>query len=301
MRMQDEFNHMWMHSRDFSGSTSFDHVLSSLEITDLSFNENPGVDALFTSFNFDVSGTTFKKTGRNTVSDALVEAVLAAEDRIHIASGHFRLRPLAEALIQKRAEDPDIDIVVYLDSQEYISEWWHGQQIAKLNECLANATTESQIRKCTDKGFLFGYELGQNGIDVVYKYYAYRWHYSYSPQMHNKFLIIDDALYTGSYNLSDNAEHNTFENVTVFEGPEFKPIVDQYEAHFQTLLTTGEGLLPGLLAQVTSGDDFPIVFEPMALRWQEITDLKDAIAENCPAIHSDEYKKNPEDHKWCDK
>jgi phosphatidylserine/phosphatidylglycerophosphate/cardiolipin synthase-like enzyme len=300
MRMQREFNHLWEHSKDFDLGTPGTQELSTLQITDEIIPEDPTMGVLFTSANFDVNGSTFSLGDSSVVAEGLVAAIHGAKERIHIASGHLRSRPVAEALMGKRQTDPDIDIKVYLDGQEYISEWAHSNQEADLNECLANASTDAATRKCTDKGFLFGYQVGNSDIEVKYKYYAYRWDNSYALQMHNKFMIIDDALYTGSYNLSDNAEHATFENMMMFDGPEFVSLVDAYEDHFQAMWVTGEGLLDGLTAQVQSGQDFPIVFEPMALDWAQVTDLKELMRVNCPDINSDAYRKSASSHKYCD-
>jgi phosphatidylserine/phosphatidylglycerophosphate/cardiolipin synthase-like enzyme len=300
LRLQGEFDYMWEHSRAFE-AVPMGYELSTLEVTEEIIPDNPGLDALFTSRNFKVKDTTFSITGASHVSDALVDAILSAEDRIYVASGHLRSRPISEALIEKRAQNPDIEIKVYLDGQEYISDSYHAEQLADLDVCLAAATTESQTNKCMLKGFLFGFQLGESGVDVRYKYYAYRWDFSYAAQMHNKFLLIDDALYTGSYNLSDNAEQNTFENMLVFAGPEFRGLRDTYEDHFLTLWDTGAGLLPGLQAQVQSGETFPIVFPAMALTWTEIDALKSLIFQSCPQINSDEYRKNAAKHKVCEK
>ena len=72
-----------------------------------------------------------------------------------------------------------------------------------------------------------------------FKYYSYRWHYSTAKQMHHKYLLIDgDELYTGSYNLSDNAEHNTFENMLVFRGLPFGALISAYQDNFLALWDT---------------------------------------------------------------
>ena len=44
---------------------------------------------------------------------------------------------------------------------------------------------------------------------------------------------------------------------------------------------------------------FPIVFEPMALDWEEVTVLRSLIKEKCPQINSSEYSSNPQAHTWC--
>jgi phosphatidylserine/phosphatidylglycerophosphate/cardiolipin synthase-like enzyme len=119
--------------------------------------------------------------------------------------------------------------------------------------------------------------------------------------MHNKFLIIDDSLYTGSYNLSDNAEHNTFENMFLFTGPEFADLVEAYEDKFQDLWVQGDGLLAGLTKTIEDETTIPIVFPGMSLSWQEVRDLKSLIAAECPDVSSSEFRTNPTAHRTCTK
>lgn len=307
LRLQREFNLMWDHSRDFVYDATLPYTIAGYAITDdaIAAADEAGTDVLVTSDNFDVSAgsTTFRINGGNAVSDRWVEAIERADSSILIASGHLRSRPIAEALIAKRAADPDLEIRVLLDGQEYISEWYHGAQLDELDDCLAAAgTSESKIRGCLDKGFLFGYQVGQSDIDVRYKYYAYRWHYAYAVQMHHKFMVIDgDELYTGSYNLSDNAEHNTFENVLVFRGPELQPLVAAYVANFDALwnLERGAGVYEALLDRVATAASIPLVFDPMSLTWSEVTVLKDLIRDNCALINSEDYRVHPENHWFC--
>ena len=199
------------------------------------------------------------------------------------------------------AEDPGIDVMIYTDGQEYIADSTNAQQKASQEACLAKATTDSQERACVDKSYLYGRDLEIAGANVRYKYYAYRWDASYAAQMHNKFLIIDDRLYTGSYNLSDNAEHNTFENMFMFDGPEFRDLVETYEAKFQAMWTTGEGLLPALREKIETQSTIPIVFDAMALTWKEVRDLKSLIAAECPDVNSAEFRQNAPSHKTCTK
>jgi phosphatidylserine/phosphatidylglycerophosphate/cardiolipin synthase-like enzyme len=302
LRMQREFNHMWDHSRDFVYDASLPYI-GSVAVEESDIPDDPATDAHFTSDNFSVSSDTFRiVTGRNTVSDAMVAAIENATDSIWVASGHLRSRPISEALMAKAAAHPEMDIRVYADSQEYISSWYHGQQLADLDDCLADATTASQERYCYDKGFLFGYQLGESGIDVRYKYYAFRWHYTYAEQMHHKLMIIDgDELWTGSYNQSDNAEHNTFENMLVFKGLPFGKLIGAYRANFETLWDThrDDGTYDALLDSVANDNPIPLVFEPMALEHAEVDALKDLIVDNCPDVYSDPFRNAPESHTVC--
>ena len=305
LSLQREFNHMWAHSRDFVFDASLPYELSTHVVTDAEIRDDPRAGAYFTSNNFSVSGNTFRiVSGRNTVSDVLVAAIEGATSSIRVASGHLRSRPVAEALLAKKAANPNMDIRVYLDGQEYISSWYHDEQLSDLSACLAGATTASQQRHCTDKGFYFGYQLHLAGIDVRYKYYSYRWHYSYAVQMHHKLMIIDgDELWMGSYNLSDNAEHNTFENVMVFRGDELQPMIDTYEANFEALYETrrNDSTYEDLIDEITTDSVIPLVFTPMALDWDQVTALKTVIRNNCADINSEPFRSEPENHRTCDR
>jgi phosphatidylserine/phosphatidylglycerophosphate/cardiolipin synthase-like enzyme len=302
LRMQQEFNHLWEHSRSFE-AVAFPFVASTAQISDADITDVADQHVHFTSDNFDVHGTTtFSKTGRNEVADQLVAAIEGATDSIWIASGHLRLRSVAEALMAKKAANPSIDIRVYLDGQEYISEFFHDQQSDELSDCLDAATTPSKVANCMDKGFLFGFAVGEAGIDVRYKYYAYRWHYTYAEQMHHKYMIVDgDELWTGSFNLSDNALHNTMENMMMLRGSEFEGLIDAYEDNFASMWETGrdEDRLADLTQEVTTSDVVPLVFDSMALSWSEVTTLKGLIRDHCPQINSTDFRQHPESHTIC--
>jgi len=306
LRFQKEFNHLWSHSRDFVFGEAKPHVLSTLNIDEEMIQDGPDLHAYFTSDNFTVSGTTFRvSTGLNRISDAMVAAIQGAQTSIHIASGHLRSRPISEALMAKAQAEPQVDIRVYLDGQEYISDGYHRHQTQEREECIVAAgTSAAQLRNCMDRGFLYGYSLDQAGIDVRYKYYSYRWHYTYAVQMHHKYMIIDgEELWTGSYNLSDNAEHNTFENMVVLSGQTYAGVVASYEANFEALWQTqrNRSTYADLLSEVATAPTIPLVFTPMALTWGEVTDLKAAIRDNCGAINSEAFRTRPEAHRWCER
>jgi phosphatidylserine/phosphatidylglycerophosphate/cardiolipin synthase-like enzyme len=301
LQFQREFDLLWEHTKDFTGKP-YEHVFSSAEITDASIPESPNAGVFFTSKNFTPNGTTFSMTGTNNVADALVRAIAGATSSIHIASGHLRSRPVAEALIAKKQASPNLDVRVYLDNQEYLSKSAHEGQLEDLDACLDRATSDAQRRNCTDKGFLFGYQIGQAGIDVRYKYYAYRWDHSYAPQMHHKYMVIDKTtLWSGSYNLSDNAEHGTFENMVVLRGAENAATVAAFEANFESMWKTGkdDNKLATLLDRIENAPNIPLVFDAMALTWSEVTNLKQRIRTNCPAVDSAAFRSNAAGNMSC--
>ncbi|WP_299008100.1 phospholipase D-like domain-containing protein [uncultured Shewanella sp.] len=304
---QDEFNLLWHHSRDFTCDTC---TVQSIIDTQYQKSEPHSLNTRFTSNNFKTSttryGETFSKvSGRNTVSDTMVEYINNAESSIKIASGHLRSWPITQALLNKQAEG-NVDIEVYLDIQEYISLYTHEQEQAERQACLDEASTPSQEQACYDKGSHYSYMLSEQGIDVRFKSYSYRWHYSYAKQMHHKYTLIDDdTLITGSYNFSDNAEHNSMENIMIIERNKNPNAIEGFISNFESIWQTGhdDNRYEQLLEQIN--DDavrsFPIVFDPMAITWEQVTHLKARIQANCPAINSAEYRENPENHYVCEK
>jgi len=306
LRLQREFNHLWEHSRALDINPALEWTLSETPIADADIADGHDSHVYFTSENFNVSpgGDTFRKNGGNEVSDALIEAIEGATDSIHIASGHLRHRGISEAIMAKQAADPDLDVRVYLDAQEYISAYTHGLQLDDLDECLEEANTATQTRNCMDKGFRFGYQLGESGVHVRYKWYSYRWHYTYAAQMHHKYILIDgDELWTGSYNLSDNAEHNTFENMMVFRGDAYADLVASYEQNFATLWETGraEDLLGDVREEIATADVIPMTFDSMALEHEEVRQLKSLVLEHCPLANSEDFRRNPQNHLVCER
>jgi len=311
LRFQREFDLLWGNSRpvDWNPELAF---FETTPVSDEAIAAADDVDAeaFFTSANFrtyDSSryGPTFSRVrGRDEVSDEIVRRILGAERSIRVASGHLRSRPIAEALEQAVAVNPELDVRLYLDAQEFVSEYTHERQLEEREDCLAGAAgSEARTEDCEDRGFLYAYQMVQAGIPVRFKFYSYRWHYSYAVQMHHKYLVIDDeTVITGSYNLSSNAEHATMENVMILGGDAFAGVVRRYVANFDAMWETGraEGLYDELMSDVADGGGFPIVFDSMALGWSEVDVLKRAMRDQCPAINSEAYRTQPERHYRCE-
>jgi phosphatidylserine/phosphatidylglycerophosphate/cardiolipin synthase-like enzyme len=307
LRFQHEFNTLWNHSRDFEFEEEFTYF-ESTDIDPALIPDDPTTDAAFTSANFDqrVSsrwGNTFTRVrGRDEISDRIVESIEGAEDSIWIASGFMRSRPIAEALMAKWDTNPDIDIKIYLDGKEYVSDWAHYNQVDELEQCLAEAQgSEARTEDCEDKGYYWSWDLHHAGIPVRFKTYSYRWHYRYAAQMHHKYLIIDgDTVISGSYNLSSNAEHNTIENMVWYHASGFPDLVQGFKQNFVDIWDTGDGKYDGLMDEIQNGTGrVPIVFDSMAIRWDQVRDLRDAINDACVDVNSYSFRRNPERHFTC--
>jgi phosphatidylserine/phosphatidylglycerophosphate/cardiolipin synthase-like enzyme len=212
----------------------------------------------------------------------------------------MRLRPVAEALVAAKKATPSLDIKVYLDQQEWISISGDAAQKAEVAACEAAATTPTALRNCRENDFLFSKALVDAGIDLRYKIYSYRWDHSFAAQMHSKYMIVDGTeLLSGSYNLSMNAEHSTFENVIHLSGAQFRPMVDKFEQNFASIFATGPDLLSGLRSQISTNATIPLVFPSMSLSWQQYNDLKILIRQNCTVVDSVEFRSNAAGHKTC--
>jgi len=216
----------------------------------------------------------------------------------------MRLRPVAEAILKKATTDPQVEIRVLLDGQEYTSEWRQAKQETKLETCLESANGDAtKIKKCRNVGYRFARELHLSGIPTRFKWNAFRWHYLTSLQMHHKYMLIDDGiLATGSYNLSDNAEHNTFENLVVLTREGYPNVMNSFRENFEHLWALGraEGLAEILLASAISEQDpIPLIFEPMSVTTDEIAAIKDAIREACPLVSESVFYAHPQDFEFC--
>lgn len=312
LRYEQEFHHLWTHSRDFDNGEGFERFdTDAITDADIAAVDDEDAAAFFTSANFRTTTSTrygdgfSVNRGENEVSDQLVALIQNAESSIRIASGHLRSRPVALALIQAIDDNPELEVQVYTDGQEFISASSHNRQVDEREDCVEDAgTSETRISDCYDRGFLYGYEFFQAGIALRIKHYSYRWHYSYAAQMHHKYFIIDDnILVTGSYNLSDNAEHATMENVVVLSGERYAGVVQNFVDNFNAMWDAGRDddmeLYNDLMADVESGTSFDIVYDSMSLTWDEIDTLKRAMRANCGDLETTEFRSNPERHHYC--
>lgn len=310
LAFQQEFNHMWTHSRPVVSNESIPHVPVTFEISPSMIEAAPGTEVIFTSANFNVYfsntyGWTFSApAGVHTVADRIADEISQATSSIHIASGHMRSKQIADALLAKHAESPEVEILVYLDGQEWISAWWENEQNEDLAECLEEATTDIQRARCEEVGRYFSKALADAGIDVRFDYYAFRWHYTYAEQMHHKYIILDgERVLTGSYNFSSNAEVDSFENVVLFDASNYPELVDAFIDNHAELWETGQGSYEPLLDEIVTGTapTFPIVWSPMSLNWSEVNALKAAVRTACPAVDSEAYRDDPSAYQACER
>ncbi|MDO5664668.1 MAG: phospholipase D-like domain-containing protein [Bacteroidia bacterium] len=300
LRYRAEFELLWNNSREFGRSLSWARVNPDSLLNLIT--DNPDIDAVFTSANYriynsPVYGPTFAKiTGKQDAADKIVALIQAAQHSIKISANHFRSRPIAEALIDKKTQYPNIDIKVFLDQQEYITASYNAYQTAQQQQCLANATTPAQQLNCRERNFYYSYSLMEAGIDVRFKSYSYKWHHTTADLMHHKYAVFDDSVIaTGSYNYSYNAETNSMENVMVFNSNISQSAVNNYIGNFNHLWDLGriEGHYDNLRAYLNSDSRYvPLLYHPVSLTHPEFTQLKSEIESVCPTVLDTYFKKN---------
>ena len=147
--------------------------------------------------------------------DTIAEALRSAERSIRIDVAHFDSKPIADALIAARWDNPSLDIQVLLDMGEL-------------------SGYSGQARR-----------LEQNGIPVRYKIYSLAYLQPKSQLMHHKTVIVDgELLITGSYNFSDTAEFSNFENTVVVRGADNQGLVAAFTGEHQKLWDMGRDVYP---------------------------------------------------------
>ena len=301
-RYRAEFALLWHNSREFGQAFEFSTVVEEVEAAQSSIVDLPGRQAYFTSSNFRTYesaryGPTFAKVaGQQTVADALVDLIENAQQSIYIAVTHLRSRPIAEALLAKKATHPEVEIRVVLDAQEFITPEYDAYLIEQRNQCVAEAATDNQRAACLDSGHYYSYALHAAGIGVRFKTNSYLWDYETSRQMHSKYAIFDgNVVAAGSYNYSNNAETNSVENLLVVESAFTPQVVSEFADNFQAIWSYGrvEKYYQDLMQYLASGAQLiPLQYPVMTLNYGELSALKDRVSKRAPAVTDDYFRKH---------
>ncbi|HBQ20318.1 MAG: hypothetical protein A2Z91_05765 [Deltaproteobacteria bacterium GWA2_38_16] len=278
---QKEFQLMWNYSYDFpddseqSDRPSYQTTLSS----------SPSIAPVFTSSNFKTT-VKFPLNGNRVVSWSLESAIRSAKKSIYVATGHFRLKPLADALIEAKKENPNLDIRVILDTQEHITPRAHEEQMSRYRQRPDELAGKMK----------FSRYLSEGGIDTRIKYAAYIFYYAIDPQMHHKYMVIDGTdVWSGSYNWSRNAEFNTFENVVHYSGEELSEVAQSYTENFLNIWDKNRDSFQDHKRDIQKQSRIPLHFDPMSLWVSEIDELYDLLEKEVPGFFE---KIKPEDMYW---
>lgn len=216
---QTEFNYIWDHAIDYPGATQAQPSLA--------FQPSTAKHVFFTSANTKKrtqAGSFSWDPNGSAVSNQIVTAIDGAVVSVKIAHAHFRTPAIYEAV--KRAHERGVVVKIVLDQQEYRP----GSQASS--------------------NLFFDELLARQNVDVRYKVYSVKWNHVTAKQLHSKFSIIDDkTVMTGSYNWSENAESNTFENMVVVTD---LTAVQNYITQFDVISNYRAGEFDGLISALTA-------------------------------------------------
>ncbi len=215
---QQEFNDLLASSRPISADAA-DHM-DPVSLRRPRAATKRRERAVFSSWN---SG------GSTVCADEIIDLMWGAEESIKIDVAHFNSKQIAGELIQIHQDYPNIDIQVLVDIGEY-------------------STSISRVK-----------DLEAAGIDVRYKTYSMTFHHPRSQLMHHKTVIVDDKdMISGSYNWSDTAEQNNYENLIVFEGtgPNIALVANFVEEH-DSIWDQGRDIYPDFLAAINASPSDP--------------------------------------------
>lgn len=213
-----------------------------------------------------------------TVRDAIINAVDAATKTVYCSFNHFNMKEIADALV--RASERGVDVRLTVDNQEFVENWRPG--IIEMTPVFVDGWKK-----------IPGNEGKEPPVRV--KFYS---HYP-NPALwllnHHKFLLIDGGtpkavLLTGSYNLSETAEHKQFDNMVSFVGKKYRSLHDAFQGEFDTLwdLERKAGK-PNqeLVSYFTTikENSLPIhQLKAVSLSWGEIIALRDQIRQMEPTF-----------------
>lgn len=283
---QEEFDFLFHNSNPLYGPS--DVVPERLVEKRPKLSQKP--PALFSSRNFHpeydakrqrVSLTTSQSPASEDlgqVESRLIEAIDHSQKTIRIATGHFRSWPLLQALV--RASKRGVRVTLMLDSQEYVSSFQRDAEEQEVQACLQQNPSEVLCRRI---GSHYSRHAFEAGIDVRIKFYALRWSFLRAPQMHHKYMIIDDqTLYSGSYNWSFNAEFESTENVLISSN---SVLVDDFQRNFQHILNYGAGAFTSLRDQIRQETkELKYIYPALTLTYPEIDELQTLACAKCPQV-----------------
>jgi hypothetical protein len=85
-----------------------------------------------------------------------------------------------------------------------------------------------------------------------------------------------------------------------FTGDKFAPLVAQYQANFESIWETRRDRVDDFIDGVAASTwDRKLVFDPMALTWSQVGEVKGAIESACPFVFTDEFSESPADYMFC--
>lgn len=214
--------------------------------------------------------------GPYTVRDAIIESIKNARSSIHGSFNHFNMKEISEALVAAAARGVDVKLTV--DNQEF-RERWNEEMIEMTPHFVEN------WKKLSGNA--------SKPVPVRVKFYSHNPNPAKWFLNHHKFFVVDQGsssavLFTGSYNLSETAEHNQFDNMVSFRGSSYSRLQKSFMDEFNKLWNlersgdkpSKDGL--GYFTTVTNGSLPLHTQKPISLTWDEVVKLRSDVRAIAP-------------------
>jgi phosphatidylserine/phosphatidylglycerophosphate/cardiolipin synthase-like enzyme len=297
-----EFAVLWNSSSDIKSGFDGEQRAQPLEIVDAPARAGRNAVLYSSSMNFllvknpensvaykngkDISLSRKRENGELTwvVRDKLLEGISQARKSIWLGINHFFLKDVADALL-KAVQERGIEVRLAVDNQEY------SPRYSPKSGEITPYFVEEWKKLYPDKE-----------PPVRVKYYSHCptprfWHLN-----HHKFVLIDyepqgpgenTILLTGSYNLSENAEHDQFDNLVNFKGKDYQSLYTAYAQEFEYLWAQNrENGKPkkevwDLFLTPTDEGAYPLhINNAMGLSWAEVAQLQKEVGAQAKGFFS---------------
>jgi phosphatidylserine/phosphatidylglycerophosphate/cardiolipin synthase-like enzyme len=218
--------------------------------------------------------------GPYTVRDAIISAVKNAKKNVYCSFNHFNIKEISDALLE--ASKRGVDVKLTVDNQEF-RERFNPEAIEMTPHFVENWKKIAGNEK--------------KNVPVRVKWYSHAPNPTRWLLNHHKFLLVDyDAqggsdntvLVTGSYNLSETAEHNQFDNMVTFRGTKYAALQKSFLDEFNKLWSwerSADKPNADIVKHYTtvSNGVLPIHHNrAVSLTWEEIFDLRSQVRAIAP-------------------
>lgn len=306
--LNKEFKLLWNSSKDLytsEGSKEINQPALTLEdlSNDPESSDNPSFVSSSMNFKYSkyssstksyqagryyrVSSRKINKKRTWFVRDAMIKLIDNANENILVNVNHLVIQDVADALL--RAVKRGVDVRLAVDNQEF--------------------KTSLKSKEMTPYFVHYWKQIPGNKNKVApvrVKYYSH----SPSPRHwalnHHKYMIFDynendfskTKLMSGSYNISETAEHSQYDNMFTYEGEVFANLFKDFKGEFDNMwsLNRDENDKPvqeawDRVANPYKGRIYLHTKMPVSLTWPEIEEVRGNIYKVAPKFFYEAYKK----------
>ncbi|RZF21896.1 hypothetical protein DAY19_09405 [Halobacteriovorax vibrionivorans] len=303
-----EFKFLWNSSKDlYTNKDAKEDNQPALDLVDLTNNpdaqENPSFVSSSMNFKYSEYSKTTKsyKSGRYYrvssrkvnkkrtwfVRDAMLKLINEAQENILVNVNHLVIEEVSDALIE--AVKRGVDVRIVADNQEYKSGTSSKEMVPNfVNDWLELEGNEGKVPP------------------VRIKYYSHAPSPRHWALNHHKYMIFDyneddfskTKLMSGSYNISETAEHSQYDNMFTYSGETFSNLFEDFKGEFDNLwgLNRDENDRPtkeawDRVAKPYNGRIYLHTKMPVSLTWPEIEEVRSAVYQAAPTFFRDAYRK----------